>query len=171
MGARRFSLEDQERGLAALIITGNSSRAEELSGIDAATLRAWKTRDPARYERLRTELNPKVAERLASDAEELTQRYQEAQRETLDRYMDKIDEMDAKDLAGAQRNLATAAALNVDKISSPLRERPSHVQQGKSLDQVVQAMARLVGFDASAVATEITDAVEIPSRSEQSVTS
>jgi hypothetical protein len=49
-----------------------------------------------------------------------------------------VDSLDAKDLAGAFRNVTTSKALQIDKLSSPLRERPSHVQQGRDLDQVVQ---------------------------------
>jgi hypothetical protein len=66
--------------------------------------------------------------------------------------------LDPKDKAATLRNLSTSKALQIDKLSSPLRERPSPTySKARDLDQVVHAMARLVGFDATSTATEITE--------------
>jgi hypothetical protein len=157
-----YAMEDRERGMAALIVAGSSAQASELVNIPASTLREWKADHPERYAQLRTELHGKVAEQIASEAEHMAQRLARIEHQMADKLEAGIDKLDAKDLPGALRNVTTSKALQIDKLSSPLRERPSHVQQGRDLDQVVSAMARLVGFDATAVAIDITDAVPLP---------
>jgi transposase-like protein len=128
-----WSHEDKERGLAALVIAGSSQKASELTGISDSTLRSWRTANPERYEKLRTELHGKVAEQIASDAEEMAQRLYRIEVKMADKLEAEIDTLNAKDLSGAFRNVSTSKALQIDKVSSPLRERPSHVQQSRDL--------------------------------------
>jgi transposase-like protein len=162
-----WSHEDKERGLAALVIAGSSQKASELTGISDSTLRSWRTANPERYEKLRTELHGKVAEQIASDAEEMAQRLYRIEVKMADKLEAEIDTLNAKDLSGAFRNVSTSKALQIDKVSSPLRERPSHVQQSRDLDSVVSAMARLVGFDATSTAVEVSDALPLTTESDE----
>jgi transposase-like protein len=69
----RYSLEDRERGLAALVIAGSSEEASEVVGIPAPTLRDWKTKDRERYEALRHTLEREVGQKIAADAEHIAQ--------------------------------------------------------------------------------------------------
>jgi hypothetical protein len=153
-----YGPEERERGLTALILAGSSPKASEVTGIPEATLRAWKRDHSARYEQLQDELEPRIVKKIAAEAENIVLRLAHIQHKAIDQLEGSIDELKPAELAAASRNLATTSALYIDKHSSPLRERPSHVQQGRDLDQVVSAMARLVGFDATSTATEIVDA-------------
>jgi hypothetical protein len=156
---RHYAPDEIEQAMAATIISGSSLRAEELTGIPSRTIRAWCQEQPERYEAMRTQLHGRVAEQIASNAESLVHRITEKEGQVLDALdVDKISQLDAKDIAGTLRNLSTSKALQVDKISSPLRERPSHVQQLQGLDQLIKRMEREMGFDASSTAVEITDA-------------
>jgi transposase-like protein len=148
-----YSPEDRERGLTALILAGSSPKASEVTGIPEATLRAWKRDHSERYEQLQDELEPRIVKKIAAEAENIVLRLAHIQHKAIDQLEGNIDELKPAELAAASRNLATTSALYIDKHSSPLRERPSHVQQGRDLDQVVvSAMARLVGFDATSTA-------------------
>jgi transposase-like protein len=153
-----YSPEDRERGLTALILAGSSIKASEVTGIPAPTLRDWKRDHHERYEQLQDELEPRIVKKIAAEAENIVLRLAHLQHRAIDKLEDNIDELKPAELAAASRNLATTSALMIDKHSSPLRERPSHVQQGRDLDQIVSAMGRLLNFDASSTATEIVDA-------------
>jgi transposase-like protein len=155
----RYSPEERERGLTTLILAGSSTKASEILGISEDTLRCWKREHRDQYERLQTELEPRVVKKIAAEAESLVLQIADREAAILKSFTDtEIAGLDPKDKAATLRNLSTSKALQIDKLSSPLRERPSHVQQGRDLDQVVSAMARLVGFDATSTATEIVDA-------------
>src|SRR4051812_15550974 len=163
MGARRYSQEDQDRGLTALVITGNSARAADVTGLPVKTIQKWKERNPARFEQLRTELNPRVAERIASDAEHIAQELADAERELIAHLREKIPHLEPRDIANALRSTSVSKALQIDKLSSPLRERPSHVATGpQTIEQVVEAMAKLMGFDTTSTAVDVTEAPALP---------
>jgi hypothetical protein len=133
-----YAHEDKERGMAALIVSGSSAKASELTGIPASTLREWKKEHPERYEALRTELHGKVAEQIASDAEEMAQRLYRIEVKMADSSKPKSTASDAKDLAGAFRNVTTRAKRYRSTSSVSRLESARHVQQGRDLDQVVQ---------------------------------
>lgn len=150
----RYSPEDIERGLAALVIAGSSVRASEVTGVKDVTLRAWKQEHAERYEQLRHELEPQIARTIAAEAETLAQRIAGLEHQTVDQIEATIAELKPAEAAAALRNLSTSKALQVDKISSPLRERPSHVQHGTSPDELVSRMARALGVTIDSTATE-----------------
>jgi hypothetical protein len=60
------------------------------------------------------------------------------------------------------RNVSTSKALQVDKISSPLRERPSHVQHNTGVDELVSKLNRALGFDVTSTATELPSEALLP---------
>ena len=152
-----YSPEDRERGLAALVIEGSSQRASELVGIPARTLREWREQDPEHFEDLRHRLEPHVAKKIAAEAEHLTQRSFQVQHKILDAFTDEeIQGLKPADKASALRNLQTHAALGIDKLSSPLRERPSHVQHTTGVDELVARLNRMLGFDAVSTAVELS---------------
>jgi hypothetical protein len=141
------SLEEKRRGLMALILCRTSHEAEEQTGIPWSTLTTWKSRDPALYEQLREELEPQIAKRIAADAEMIAQRLAAKELEIIDAMTpEKIQALDGDKLAGTLRNVSTSKALQVDKLSSPLRERPSHVQQHGNINDLVSKMAKAMGF-------------------------
>lgn len=165
MGSPVHSLEDKERGLAALVIAGSSFKASEITGIPPSTLRDWKSENRERYEQLRHELEPQVARTIAAEAETIALRLTDREHALIDALDDNaIGTLKPADVAAALRNIGTAKALQIDKLSSPLRERPSHVQQGHSPDELVNRMARALGITITdSTATEIPQQQTLPS--------
>jgi transposase len=141
-----WSLEERKRGLSAVVLAGSSLKASDLVGIPSSTLREWIAENREEYERLREELEPQVVKKIAAEAETLVLRIAEREAQILDALDEHtIGKMEGKDLAGTLRNLSTSKALQVDKVSSPLRERPSHVQHGQNVEELVHRMARFLG--------------------------
>jgi transposase-like protein len=146
---RRYSPEEIERGLTALILAGSSTRASQETGISEDTLRSWKRIHADQYDRLTRDLEPRVVQKIAAEAESLVLSIADRERAILASFSDEeIQGLDAKDKAATLRNLTTSKALQIDKLSSPLRERPSHVQQGSDVEGLMMRMARLLGHEA-----------------------
>jgi hypothetical protein len=146
---RRYSPEEIERGLTALILAGSSIPASEVCGIPAPTLRAWKRDNEDQYARLQDDLEPRIVKKIAGESESLVVRIFDLQRATLDQYEQTMHELKPAEAAAASRNLATTSALYVDKHSSPLRERPGYGNnQGADIEALMMRMARLLGHEA-----------------------
>jgi hypothetical protein len=108
-------------------------------------LRDWKKEHADVYERLQNDLEPRIVRKIAAEAEGIVVRLASIQHDVLDQFEATKDELKPGELAAASRNLATTSALYVDKHSSPLRERPSHVQQGADVEGLLMRMARALG--------------------------
>jgi hypothetical protein len=145
MAHPRRSPEEIERGLTALILAGSSVKAEEVCGIPQGTLRAWKSQHPEQYERLQNDLEPRIVKKIAGEAEGIVLRLADLQHQVLSEFEETMGDLKPAELAAASRNLATTSALYVDKHSSPLRERPSHVQQDGDMQGLLMRMARAMG--------------------------
>lgn len=164
-----WSLEDRERGLTAWVLAGSSIKASELTGISDSTLRDWKQEDPDRFDKLREDLEPRVVKKIAAEAESLAIQIAEREAKLLDSLDDAaIAKLEAKDIAGTLRNLSTSKALQLDKVSSPLRERPSHVQPTMDLEGLKRQLARSLGFDIDSTAEEMPAAVTLTTESAES---
>jgi transposase-like protein len=155
---RRWTPEDRERGLTTLVLAGSSVLASEECGIPAVTLRSWKLDHREQYDRIAETQEPEVVKRIAAGAERTVLRLNDIQDRYLDEMEATIHELKPGEIPGALRNAATAAALNIDKLSSPLRERPSHVNQGISLDAIQQAMQRTLGLQPVKVPNQAIEA-------------
>jgi transposase-like protein len=160
---RKFSVEEKERALTALVLASSSVQAEEVTGIPARTLRQWKTELADDYERIRSDMAPEIAKRVASDAEALARDIAEVERRLLARFDDAtIASLPARDVSTSLRNLSVSKGLQIDKISSPLRERPSHVNHTADFEEIINKLGRQLGIRPEPV----TDAVVIPAELE-----
>ena len=103
----RYSVEEREQGLIAVAICGgNTHRASrELADrgleIPRTTLASWQTNHADRYERIRSEVVPKVHARMARESEDLARRYAEEEHKLMDELAAKRGEMKGSELAGA----------------------------------------------------------------------
>lgn len=163
---KEFGTVEIDRGLTALILAGgNAEQAARDTGFHGRTIRKWKDAHPGRYVELQQELAPRIADRIASEAEQLAVLYAKAEREALEVAMGKIHELDADKAASAVRNFATAKALQVDKISSPLRGRPTVITEHRAGDELLRGLASRVGMTIDGTAEELpmeTGAIEAP---------
>lgn len=154
------SLEEKHRGLTALILCRTSEDAAEQTGIPASTLREWKQDHPDLFDKLREDLEPQLVKRIAADAEMIVNRATAKELELLDAI--DASQLSAKDAAGALRNVTTTKALNLDKVSSPLRERPSHVQHSQDIDGVVAKLWRMIGIKPEPITdAEVVDSTPV----------
>lgn len=152
-----WSIEDRERGLTAWVLAGSSYKASDLTGIPDATLRDWKSQDPERFDKLREDLEPRIVKMIAAEAESLVLRIADKEGAVVDLLTpDVLAALAPKDIASTLKNLSTSKALQVDKISSPLRERPSHMQHAIGVEQIANSLARKMGFDIDSTAVDET---------------
>lgn len=167
MTGLQYLPDEVDQALLALIATGdNATRALDLlkqAGVEnvpsRATLRKWADSLHAdRYVTLQTEQAPKIAERIAGQAEGLALVYNALEAEIAERLKNEVKNLKPADLSGAVRNIATAKALQIDKISSPLRGRPSSIVEHRDPKQAAQALARRLGVAIESTAVEILPA-------------
>lgn len=107
------------------------------------TLHRWVTMDHVgRYEHLRHEVAPRIAEKVAVEAEDLARRYAEAEMATLEKYGRELGDLKVGEAAGALRNLATSRGISTDK-ASVLRGRPAAIVEHKSQAEILRRLAEL----------------------------
>lgn len=160
-----YSPEDKERGLTAWVLAGSSLKASELVGIPSSTLRDWRQEDSEQFDRLREDLEPRIVKKIAAEAESLAMQIAEREARLLEKLTDAdLDNLTPSEKAATLRNLSTSKALQIDKLSSPLRERPSHVQSDSG-EHLLTSIARLLGKPlpvTNEAQDEVTEAVTIP---------
>ena len=133
--------------------------------ISAATLIKWRDDEfPDRYERARENL----AVKLGDEAEELAHEYAQIERQVVAKLRDNLDVIDARDLPGTLRNLATARGISTTN-ANVLRGRPTAITETRDASDVMRAIATRLGVhqpvvDASAVEVpqELPETTEAP---------
>lgn len=169
----QYPAEVIDKALIACIIEGdNFTRARErliAAGVDPCpsieTISRWRTDYADRYQELQNELHPKLAEKIASEAEGLAVIYADTERLVLERLREELPKIHPRELSGLVRNLATSKALQVDKISSPLRGRPTTINEVRNPQDAVRALAKALNMEnvIEGSAEEVPrDAIEAP---------
>lgn len=150
--ARRYTLEQKELALHTLALTGNRyEHACDLlrnhpEGFDVSRqlLHRWATHQlPDRYEEIRTQVSQQVAQRVANQAEEIALAAGNLELQLIQDLEAKRTDMDARDVATAIRNISTTKALNIDKISSPIRGRPTIIHSDRTAEDILKALKAL----------------------------
>jgi hypothetical protein len=165
MGVRRdYSLEDIERGLTAIVLAGGSDErarralADQGHRIPRETLRDWRAKHADRYEQLRVDLSGSVAQRIASEAEALAVQYAEKEAEVLASLdAEQIAKLAPKERSDTLRNLAVSKSLQLDKVASPLRGRPTQILERRTPEDLLRQIDAIVGN-----AVDITDSSALP---------
>jgi hypothetical protein len=166
-GATTFDLEDREAGMLAIILHGGSclkaaAAIEQQTGrrkIPVSTLRLWKTQHADRYRELQLEVAPKVADVIAAEAEETAILAAEGERLAIQRTIETIDELPAKDAAGAARNMAVVKGIQIEKAGL-LRGRPTSIVESRSPDAILTSIAKKLGFSVDSTAVEEPEQIE-----------
>ena len=146
---RHYTETEIETGLFALAMaSGSPSRASEalaLQGLEIppTTLDHWRHRTHSlRYERIRDKSYPQLKAKMAEEMEALFEAQAKVEWKLLRKLEESIDELPARDVPGALRNLGVTKALNVDK-SAPLRGEPTARVEVSAVDQAEAALATL----------------------------
>lgn len=141
----QYPLDHIEAGLAAMAIWhGNSRQASRVlkeQGVEVPpnTLIEWKNRYTERYAELTEQIVPQVREKLAQQFEAIGMRSAELTLQSLDQYGEKLDKLEARDLAGAIRNISTAGAIGVDKASL-LRGLPTEIRRSENAEDIIKRL-------------------------------
>lgn len=158
---RSYSDEEKRSALTALILAGgNTEKASKALDIPGRTLRTWRDEDSELYEELRVTLAPRIAEKIAADAEALAITLTELETKVAQRVLDTLDEMKPAEAASALRNVSTSKALQFDKLSSPVRGRPTVIHASQDAGQALLEMGRRLGISIDSTAVEIPQSQE-----------
>lgn len=150
--ARRYTLEQKELALHTLALTGNRyehacdllRNHPEGFQVSRQLLHLWATQQlPDRYEEIRTQVSQQVAQRVANQAEQIAIAAGELELQLIEDLQAKHHDMDARDVATALRNLTTTKALNIDKIASPIRGRPTVIHSDRTAQDILNALKAL----------------------------
>lgn len=125
-----------------------------------ATLQTWKHAQD--YAEIEAELASEVASRIAAQAEAIALRIEEAERLAIEKVRDRLERDLDEQPAATLRNLSTSKALQIDKLSSPLRGRPTVIHGAAELPEILAALQARLGI-VSSTAEEIPEAQVLPS--------
>lgn len=144
-----YAPEEIERGLMEVALCGGNARraSRELEEkglkIPRTTLQKWsQSQHVERYAELRREVMPRIHDRMARESEDLAIEYGEAERKTLERYLQVVPVLKPAEAAGAARNMATSRGIATDKALT-LRGQPTQITEHRSVDETLKALARL----------------------------
>ena len=148
--------------LTALALNGgNASKTARELEVALATVQGYRDRNPDRYAEIQNTKAPEIAERVAAKSEALALKAIEVEDALLEKTMEGVQGMEAKDAAAAFRNISTGKALQFDKLSNPIRGR-NHVRvDDRDLDTILNSLARRIGYDATATSEPITEALVV----------
>lgn len=149
---KRYTPAQIDQGLTALILTGgNADQALELLDDwprrpSPTSLRNWQRDHKKRHAELEQELAPKLAEIAAADAERLALKMAQVEDQLVDHIAGRLHELDPDKASAALRNISTSKALQYDKISSPLRGRPTVNVMHHDSNDLLRQLARGAGL-------------------------
>jgi hypothetical protein len=148
MGKRNghhYTDQEVERGLVAVAMcSGNYRRAAQLLEqqdlpIPASTLRDWLTRRAEDYTQVREQTMPKLNAQLAEQHTQLVRANMELEDELRKKITEQKDEIPARDLPGALRNVSTSTGIHSDKARL-LRGEPTQIVQSKDAAELQRAL-------------------------------
>lgn len=139
-----------ERALAELALCDNRPTlatrrlAHEGIKVPVTTLIAWRDNRPDQWQAIQAREIPQIQAKVADDCERLALTLNEAEEEAVEQLRGNLDKLDPKDQAGAIRNLATAKAINIDKMQL-LRNKPTAINVGLDADQLLRSLQSIDG--------------------------
>jgi hypothetical protein len=100
----------------------------------------WKLRYPERYAQIRDQRAAEIQRLVAAAHEDLALKAAALTAKVLERTEKELDEIPARDLAGALRNVATTGGISVDKLTVA-RERPLNgAPASRDVNEIVRAL-------------------------------
>jgi hypothetical protein len=131
--------------VALALYSGNRRRASKALSdqgftVPASTLQDWQQRAPDAYAKVKRNVMPQIRELAAEQHSELAQLEGEAGRKLLERLMAEYEEIPARDLPGAIRNLDVGAAVNRDKAAMPRGENTDTPTPMRSVKDILNSL-------------------------------
>lgn len=145
---KSYTEAEIERGLVATALASGNTRlaAATLAGeglpIPRTTLRSWVTEiHPQRYEEVQASELPKLKKRLAEKHLALAERQMGVEHKLTDRLQESLEEIPARDLPGAIRNVGVDSAVHTDKGRDLLGDSANVNPHGKSFEELLRELA------------------------------
>lgn len=134
-------------------------RRAKLKCPSVATLETWKYQQD--YAEIEAELAPAVAERIAAQAEAIALQIEEAERMAIEKVRARLEAGLDEQPAATLRNLSTSKALQIDRLSSPLRGRPTVIHGAADITELIAVLNNRLGITSTAeeIPADTTDAV------------
>jgi hypothetical protein len=168
--SNRKDYTDQEidMGLTAYAITsGKQKRAAELvkeqAGLDIPheTIRSWAQRThPDRYERIRTEVAPKLQQQMADTHQALAHTAAELEARAVEKLETRLKtgEVEDRDLANIFKSAAIAGGIHVEKAQL-LNDRPTQIVQRSASEVLRKLKSKGVVIEAEVVEETTVEAI------------
>jgi transposase-like protein len=136
----RYTPEQVDKALLALIVTGSVKEASEQTGINTSTLSLWRRQQHAdRYAELAEEHAPAARRKIAAELDSLVQAKIEMSWRLIERFdPSKIYE---RDIPKALAELSRSKATDIDK-GLLLRGQPTAIVQKQDATELLEAIAR-----------------------------
>lgn len=157
-----YTEEQIRRGLLTVAKHGGSGEnaSKELRSqglpIPASTLNTWRTRThPDLYQEIHATYGREIEANLVSRFREVAIAATEASLEAVNVARQQLLKGEAKDPAGAARNLATTAAINTDKLYL-VTDRPTEVRADRGASEILNALANRLGLTSGSDNTQET---------------
>jgi hypothetical protein len=150
-----YTVETVHAALTAYATTGNYDTAEQLTGVDQATVRYWRKKYPNRYQHCADQVAPHIDKTAAAGLRENILAAQAALTDAIQEEHARITKGDVKDAAASGRNLATIMGISVDKLFA-LEGRPTTTILHITGDDAIRQLA------VAGMVEEIPDAEEPP---------
>lgn len=155
---RSYMPHEVEAALQALVLSGGSPRrASKLCGVPHPTLIDWASKHRERIEVIRRERGPELERMAIEGFRGFIVRAEEVKAAALEATMAQIENGSIKDPARAMQAVSISQGISVQRMLE-LDGRPSGVEPGRSLGELVAALERL-----GAVRTVDGSAVELGS--------
>ena len=161
---RDYTDAEREQALTAIVLSGdNCTRAQEslaAAGIDIPrqTINQWKLKYPERLEEIRILKAPALEERQARMAEQVADAAAHVTMDLIERTQKSADDLSAKDLPGAARNMATVYGIATEK-GLLHRQKPTAIT-AHDYSSAVKGLERMGLIEGSA--EEIPEASSLP---------
>jgi len=128
---RRYGAPEVTRALTAVAYANGNTRkaardlAEDGIRMDDSLLWRWKSEQHVEeYERIRQTILPQIRRQAGDEHLDLASRQMAVNRQILERLGKEVDDLPAKELPGASRNMSVGAAVETEKAQL-LHEQPT----------------------------------------------
>ena len=150
---KRYAPEDIERGLTALVVTGNSQKAAELTGYGDRTIRKWHKSHAARFQAIEAKRAHLIDQACIEEFRAIVLDGARATRSAIAAAQQDINNGNTRDPAATARNLATASAIAADKVAL-MEGRPTSIVEHRNPDDIIKRLEAL-GLVVDAEAEEL----------------
>lgn len=157
----QYKTEEVDYALAVLVLHAGRPKAASMAlqaegrDISPSLLSSWKQHPDGRYDRVATQVMPRLDAKTANQLGEVVIKATSLESEMIDHLQDTYKTLDTKDVASALRNVSTTKGINADKLNV-LTGRPTQIVETRDATQILKSlMSKLPAHVVDSTAVEI----------------